>query len=226
MARRESSNRQKAEANPSKNKARRQNVDFDISVELDQLQEMIYESFHVPLTPWTMIDEGKIMEQIDLIYEGIPEAISKALRIVDREGQIISEAEQYAQQLVESAQKRAAQILDESGIIQQAEQQAAQIRQKVQQECEAAQEQTLAQIDQMREGAMYDLKQIRQQTLTECDQIQAGADEYAEAMLSHLEQNLTDMLKVVRNGKEQIQQGAVFPHEESSKKLPHERKTG
>ncbi len=221
MARRESSNRKKTEANPSKNKARGQNADFDISQELDQLQEMIYESFHVPLTPWTVIDEGRIMEQIDIIYEGIPESINKALAILEREEQLITEAEQYAQQLVQSAQKRAAQILDETGIIQQAEQQAALIRQKVQEECRAIQEQTLAEIDQLRQGTMYDLQQIRQQTLSECDDIQAGADEYADAMLSHLEQNLTEMLRVVRNGKEQIQQRAVFPKGDSSRKLPH-----
>ncbi len=125
MARREPNDRRKAVPNTSNSGVPSPPVDFNIYQDLARLQEMIFDSFHIPLTRWTIIDEGQIAEQIDLIYETVPPAVQKALAILQEEQEIITKAEEYAQQVLRSAQQRAAQILDESGIIQQAERQAA-----------------------------------------------------------------------------------------------------
>jgi hypothetical protein len=39
----------------------------------------------------------------------------------------------------------------------------------------------------------------------ECDDIQNGADDYADAVLTSIEQQLTEMLRVIRNGRQQLQ---------------------
>lgn len=218
MARRESNDRRKAVPNTSNSGVPSPPVDFDIYQDLARLQEMIFDSFHIPLTRWTMIDEGQISEQIDLIYETVPPAVQKALAILQEEQEIITKAEEYAQQVLRSAQQRAAQILDESGIIQQAERQAAQIRQRVQQECESLQQQTLDEIEQMRHSTMQEVQQLRQKTQAECHEIQKGADDYAEAVLEHLDQQLGQMLQVIRNGRQQVRSKPT-----SSKNLPGER---
>ncbi|MEA5512180.1 ATP synthase F0 subunit B [Crocosphaera sp. UHCC 0190] len=182
----------------------RREVDFDIQQELARLQEMIYESFHIPVSRWTIVDEDKLLEQLDLIGTKIPEAIRKALSVLEQEQDIIAEAEAYAERIVQSAQQRAAQILDESGIIQQAQREANQIRQQVQQECEAIQSQTMAEIEQLRQVTTSEMQQLRQQSMGEAQNIQDGADEYADAVLTRLEQQLSEMLGVVRNGRQQL----------------------
>ena len=109
---------------------------------------------------------------------------------------------------MEAAERRADQILDEMGIIQQAELEANQIRKRVQQECEAIQEQTLAEIERMRLQTQQELEQMRQMALTECEDIQNGADDYADAVLNSIEQQLNDMLRVIYNGRQQLH-GAI-----------------
>ncbi|MBD2018610.1 hypothetical protein H6F43_00230, partial [Leptolyngbya sp. FACHB-36] len=111
----------------------------------------------------------------------------------------------YARELIEQAEQRAAQILDEMGILRQAELEAQQIRQRVHQECDAVKEQTIAEIDRMRRQAQQELETLQQMALAECDEIQAGADRYADRVLTDMEHQLSEMLRVIRNGRQQLQ---------------------
>lgn len=202
-----------------KRAARQPEVEFDVIQELERLQEIIItESSQIPLTPWRIINENKLLDQIEIVSDSIPDSIQKAQALLEKKEDIILEAQEYAQQIIQSAQQRAAQILDETGIIQYAEQQAGQIRQQVQQECEALQNSTLAEIDQWRRSANQELAQLRQNTLAECDAIQQGADDYADAALTDLEQKLTEMLTIIRNGRQQINRKSSPPSQ--PKKLP------
>jgi cell division septum initiation protein DivIVA len=203
----------------AKRSSRQTDVEFDIIEELERLQEIIItESSQIPLTPWRVMNENKLLDQIEIVSDSLPDSIQKAQALLEQKEDIILEAQQYAQQIIQSAQQRAAQLLDETGIIQHAEQQASQIRQQVQQECEALQTSTLTDIDQMRRSAHQELQQLRQQTLAECDAIQQGADEYADAALTDLEQKLGEMLSIVRNGRQQINRKSPSPT--IPKKLP------
>ncbi|HAC65658.1 MAG TPA: hypothetical protein DCF68_19530 [Cyanothece sp. UBA12306] len=204
MVRRNSSSRNEPVNHQKTPNMERQGVDFDIQQELAHLQEMIYESFHIPLTRWTMIDEGKLLDQLDLIGETIPESIRKALAVLEQEQDILAEAEAYAQRIIQSANQKAAQILDETGIIQQAQQEAHQIRQQVNQECQTIQDQTMAEIEQLRQVTNGEIQQFRQKTLAESQKLQEDADKYADGVLTQLEQELAQMLAVVRNGRQQL----------------------
>ncbi|MDJ0599806.1 MAG: hypothetical protein QNJ37_13300 [Crocosphaera sp.] len=189
---------------PSNGTSSQRGADFDIQQELARLQEIIYESFHIPVSRWTIIDEDKVLEQIEFTGTKIPEAIQQALRVLEQEQEILANAEAYAQRIIQQAQQEAAEILDESGIIQQAQHEANQIRQQVQSECEALQAQTMAEIEQQRQVANGEMQQLYQKSLAEAQQIQEGADEYADAVLTRLEQELGEMLGVVRNGRQQL----------------------
>ena len=166
---------------------------------------LIVDSWHIPLTKRTVVDEEMMLAQLDLVRENLPKAFEDAEKIVRQREEILLQAEEYAQEIMEAAERRADQILDEMGIIQQAEMEANQIRKRVQQECEAIQEQTLAEIERMRLQAQQELEQMRLMALTECEDIQNGADDYADAVLTSIEQQLTDMLRVIRNGRQQLQ---------------------
>lgn len=194
-------------------------AEFNPQEELDLLEEIVLESFRVPLVRWTLIDEDKLLNQLDLVRMNLPEAFEKAVALLRKKQEILAEAEEYAQRLIQSAQQRAAQILDETGIIQQAQAEAHQIRQQVQQDCDAIQRQTLSEIEQMRYKAQQELQQMYQQTQAECAQIQDGADEYADRVLGSIEQQLGEMLSIVRNGRQQLTTNPVS-RRNGDKKLP------
>jgi cell division septum initiation protein DivIVA len=178
---------------------------IDIQRELNRIEEILFDSFHIPFTQRTLVDEEALLAQLDLVRENLPTAVEDAEKIVRQRDEILLSAEEYAQEIMEAAERRADQMLDEMGIIQQAELEASQIRQQVQQECELIQEQTLAEIERMRLQAQQELEQMRQLALVDCEDIQNGADDYADAVLTSIEQQLSDMLRVIRNGRQQLQ---------------------
>ncbi|MDJ0716659.1 MAG: hypothetical protein QNJ54_21000 [Prochloraceae cyanobacterium] len=175
-----------------------------VQQEFERLEEIIFQSSRLPLTRWTILDEERLLERLKFLRMNWPDAFEKAVEIIEQKQEIIDQAEDYAQEILESAQKQAAQILDEVGIVQQAQLEASQIRQQVQQECEALQEQTIAEIEEMRAKAIEEIEQMRQLTVAECDEIQNGADDYAEEVLGNIEDKLSQMLRVVRNGRRQL----------------------
>lgn len=197
-------------------------LDFNLQRELDRLEEMILDSPRIPLTRRTLVDEDRLLNQLDLVRMNLPEAFEKAIELLQQRQEILTEAEQYAQKIIQSAHQRAAQIADEMGIIQQAQEQAHQIRQQVQQDCEAMQNQTLAEIEQMRYAAQQELQEMLQRTQSECVEIQNGADEYADRVLNNIEQQLGEMLHVIRNGRKHISSNSI-PSSPPDKRLPGKR---
>jgi len=171
---------------------------------------MILDSPRIPLSRRTLIDEEQLLEQLDLVRLSLPEAFHEADAIARQKEEILLQADQYAQETVASAEQQAAQILNEMGILRQAEMEAQQIRQRVQQECELAQEQTIAEIERMRRQAQKDLEDMQRMAIAECEEIQAGADEYADRVLKEMELQLNEMLRVIRNGRHQLQ---LEPHQ-------------
>ncbi|MGG6294687.1 hypothetical protein ACQ4M4_09700 [Leptolyngbya sp. AN02str] len=175
----------------------------DIQRELEKLEEMILDSPRI--FNRTLINEDQLLEQLELVQIGLPLAFEEAKKLLIHKEEILQEAEQYAQDIIEAAERRAAQILDEMGLIRQAEVEMKQIRQRVQRECEEAQDQTMMEIDRMRRQAQQELEEMRRRALAECEDIQAGADIYADRVLRDLEQQFSEMLRVVRNGRKQLQ---------------------
>jgi F0F1-type ATP synthase membrane subunit b/b' len=177
----------------------------DIARELNKLEELILDSPRVPLSRRTLVDEERFLDQLDLIRINLPSAFQEAVEVVHQKEEILLEAEQYAQEIIETAERRAAQILDEMNLVRQAELEVNQIRQQMKQECEAAQDQTMADIERMRRQALQELEDLRQRAIDEAEDIQAGADEYADNVLRDMEQQLAEMMRVIRNGRQQLQ---------------------
>ncbi|MFW6359611.1 MAG: DivIVA domain-containing protein [Chroococcales cyanobacterium] len=169
---------------------------------------MILESPRLPLVGRTIIDEDQLLDQLDLVRINLPEAFAQALEILRQRDEILQQAQEYGEDLIAAAERSAAQILDETRIIQQAELQARRIREQVKRECEELQEQTLSEVEQMRLESLQELDQLRQLALAECEDIQEGADDYADSVLVNIEQQLTDMLRVIRNGREKLETNA------------------
>jgi len=171
---------------------------------LNKLEEIVLDSPRIPLSRRTLIDEEQLLDQLDLVRLNLPPAFQEATEIILHKEEVLLEAEQYAQEIIADAERRAAQILDEMGLIRQAEMESQRIRQQVQQDCEEMQQQVLAEIDQMRRRAQQELTDMQQLAISECEEIQRGADEYADSVLLDMEQQLVEMMRIVRNGRQQL----------------------
>ncbi len=179
-------------------------VNLDIEEELNRLEDIILESPRLPILGHTLVDEEQLLKQLDLIRVNLPDAFRHAVEIMKRRRDIIKQAEVYAQEIIESAQKRANKIADRLEIIQQAQQEALQIKRQVHDECDEIRQQTILEIQEIQTNAQLEAEKLRQQVLMECEEIQVGADEYAGGVLDNLEQQLSLTLKVIRNGRQQL----------------------
>jgi cell division septum initiation protein DivIVA len=179
---------------------------------------MILSSLRIPLTGRTLVDEEKLLEQLDFIRLSLPSFFQEAASILDQKEEILLEAEEYGQQVVEAAQAKRAQILAESDVIRQAEREAEQLRRQVQQECEAMMEETLAEIDRKRNACMQELEEMRQAAIAQAQQIEVGADQYADSVLEGIEQDLKDMLRIVTNGRQELRADMPSQRNSSSSK--------
>lgn len=172
---------------------------------------MILDSPRIPFTGRTLVDEEQLLEQLDAIRLSLPTTFQEVDEIIRHKDEIILQAEQYAQDILEAAEQRAAQILDEIGIVRQAKLEADGLRQQVQLDCEAAQEHTLAEIERLRRQAQQELEEMRSRAIAESEAIEKGADDYADRVLLNLETQLTDMLRVIRNGRSQLEPETHLP---------------
>lgn len=188
----------------------------DIQQELNRLEEMLLSSPHIPLTRRTIVDEELLLDQLDLIRLHLPPVLQAALAIVEQKQAILFQASQEAEEIIHLAQDRAAQMLSETAIMQQAELEATQILQQVQQDCITLHEETMVEIDLMRQQAQQESNQMRQKAIAQSQEIQTGADEYADAVLNDLEQQLKDILRIIYNGRQQLKTNVPRPGNSSS----------
>lgn len=178
---------------------------INLQQELNKIEEIILASPRVPFTRRTLVDEDQLLDQLDLVRLSLPSAIREATQIVQHQDRIVAQAEQYAQDIVAAAEAQAAQILDELGIVRQAEREAHQVRLQAQQECDALKGQAIAEIDQLQLQAQQQLESLREEVLSDCQAIRQDADGYADQVLRQMESQFSDMLRVIRNGRQQLQ---------------------
>ncbi|MEN9225045.1 MAG: ATP synthase F0 subunit B [Thermostichus sp. HHBFW_bins_43] len=149
---------------------------------LDQLEATILDS---PRLFWsrTLIEEESILEQLDFIRLNMPTALEEAEELLRQRDRILVEADRYAQEIVAMAQRRAEQLLNESTILRQAQAQAEQLLRQTYQQSE----------------------EVRRQTLQESDRLQREAHHYVDQVLQDLELRLLESLRVIRNGRQNLQ---------------------
>ncbi|MFN6395704.1 MAG: DivIVA domain-containing protein, partial [Aphanizomenon sp.] len=182
-------------------------LEVDIQEELNRLEDMVLSSMRIPLTGRTLIDEDKLLEQLDFIRLSLPAVFQEAIIILAQKNEILLEAEEYGQQVVDVAQTKRAQILAESDILRQAQREADQLRRQVEQDCETMMQDTLAEIDRQRRTCQQELEEMRQTAISQAEEIEDGADKYADNVLANIEQDIQEMLKIITNGRKQLHSG-------------------
>lgn len=191
---------EESQVNPPRKAQREQKApsemyDYHLSLaqELEQLEALLLSGVKVPLTELVVLDQEQLLEQVDVIKTKLPAIFAYIQDILLNKHQIIQEAENYARNLVASAENHADQILSKSSLVQEAELEASKIMFRVHKECE-----------QIRQKTHAEMEQLRQVTRAECQEIQTGSDQYADSVLGNLEQELSNILTVVRNGRQNL----------------------
>lgn len=177
---------------------------LDIQQELNRLEEIVLDSPR--FLGRTLIDEDRLLEQLDVVRLNLPGAFEEVKEIIRSKEQIVLQAGQYAREIIDAAEERAEQILDEIGIVRQAKVEADRFRQDVLTECEEARDRTLTEIERLRRQAQQEIEEMRRTAFAECEAIEDGADDYADRVLENIETQLADMLRVIHNGRSQLEQ--------------------
>jgi vacuolar-type H+-ATPase subunit H len=184
----------------------------NILAEIDRLEEVILTSPRVPLTGKTVVNEERLLEQLDIIRASLPETLKAAQEILAYKQQIIQAAQQEARELMAEADRHAALVVNELGIIDRAEAQSHQIRQQALAESEQIRQQAIGELERSRKHNIQELERMRQVVSQECQQIQTGADEYADRILSDLQTQLSGMLKTIHQGREHLKIEPISSH--------------
>ena len=188
---------------------------LDIQQSLNVLEEIILESPRVPLSRRTLVDEDKLLEQLDRIRLNLPTVFQEAVQIVQQRDLILGKAEQYAQEMINAIEQEATRRLNDLGIVQQAEAQALQVQQKLQRDCDALRSQTMSEIEQWQSSARQHWDEAKQQAEADCQALRQEADVYAAQVLQRVEQQLSEMLRIVHNGRRALVGDTVSPEEVS-----------
>lgn len=179
---------------------------FALVEEIDRLEDMIMEGMSIPFINKTLVDEEAITRQLDELRINIPDCYAQALEILAQREKMITDAQNYAQKVVENAQRKASQLLDESRIVQQAENQAYQVKRQVEEDCKNLQRKTMSEVEQIRNKIQQEATQMKKQAIMEAEEIHHEADVYTDSVLSKLERDLGEMLRIISNGRQQVRQ--------------------
>ena len=91
---------------------------------LEELENLIETSSHMPLTNKKMIEEEDIMRLVDALTESLPLELEESRRIVAERDRIIAEGQQQAEALVAQAKEYIQKLTEERELVKQAQEHA------------------------------------------------------------------------------------------------------
>nr|AAA16171.1 ORF3 [Synechococcus elongatus PCC 7942 = FACHB-805] len=94
---------------------------LDVLNLLEQLEESVLDGTRVPLSGRILVRENDLLDLLDDVRAGLPAAIQQAQQILERQAQILADAQQQAQAIVAQAQQERALLIDQNSIRLQAE---------------------------------------------------------------------------------------------------------
>ena len=144
---------------------------------------------------YTVVNRREIETLIDRIYAALPVEVQEAKLFLKRKDERQKEAEQQAQKIVQDARSEADRMLSESDQIKAIEREGIRIKNEVVEDCE-----------KVKHIALQDAENIRLQATEDAIKIREGAELYAEQVLTSLENNLTQLQQVVKNGQIYMEQ--------------------
>jgi cell division septum initiation protein DivIVA len=156
---------------------------MNIQKELDRLEDLILSSFRIPLLGKTLVSEEALLDVLDQVRINLPKVIEEAEQVYAIRDKLLAQAAGEAQRLIEQSEQEALRRIAADQITQAAQ----------------------AQANALLTEATSEAARIRQEAQQQAQEVQSGADQYAEKILNNLEGNLSQLLQIVRNGRQTLQ---------------------
>jgi F0F1-type ATP synthase membrane subunit b/b' len=147
---------------------------------LDLLEHLIEDAAGV--WKYKFINADQFLEVLDKARARLPEELREATDVLQQRDEIIAEAQRRAEQVIATSRRQAETLLHESELLK-----------AVQLEVERIRKQVVAEVEQMRREAMAEVERIRLEAEEEAARTKEGADHYADAVLTRLDQDLTNL---------------------------------
>lgn len=157
---------------------------------------------------YTVVNKREIEDLIDRIYATLPVEVQEARVFLKKKEELEKEAQQKAHRIIQEAQVEADRKLSESDQLKAIEREGIRITNEVREDCE-----------RIKHISRQDAENIRLQATEEALKLREGAEIYAEQVLTSLENNLTQLQQVVKNGQiymEQLKSDAVSKYSANS----------
>lgn len=110
---------------------------MDIQHLVDQLEEVLNESFRFPFSAYLSVNEDKIFSIIDQMRVAVPEEVRRANRIEAEKDRILAQAKEEAERIRELARHEAGELVRREGVMLTAQQRADNILERARRDAEA-----------------------------------------------------------------------------------------
>jgi cell division septum initiation protein DivIVA len=110
---------------------------MDIQHLVDRLEQILNESFRLPLSPYLFVDEEKVFDIIDQMRVAIPEEVKRANRIEAEKERILAQAKEEGERIRGLARQEANELVNRDGITHSAQQRADNIMERARRDAEA-----------------------------------------------------------------------------------------
>lgn len=160
---------------------------------LDKMEMVLLKGMAIPVTPWVVIHQDKVLDVLDKIRASVPGEIQEANIILKRRDEIQMDAHNKAEQILNEANLRAKRLVEDSEILKAVKAEAEKIREEVIDECK-----------KLKKLTQDDCDKIKAQAINEAISIREGSDKYAETVMTRLETDLSELTSIVDTGKSQL----------------------
>jgi len=161
---------------------------------MNELEEALDKGFPLLTSYFVVVKKDTVTNLLDNLFAALPDEIKEAKALLRRKDELQYEAQQRAEKVVADAQAEASRILSESELLRAVHRDADRIKEDVMSYCE-----------EIKRKAVEEAEALRAQAMDEAARIKDGASVYAEQLLVNLEQNLTQLQEIVKNGQVQLE---------------------
>lgn len=99
-------------------------MDQDLHGALDELEELLDDAPHIPLTGRILLDMDRVYGVVDRLRKAIPEGVQQAQRVIRDRERILAQAREEGEAIIKEAKSFAEKLTSESSIVQRAEEEA------------------------------------------------------------------------------------------------------
>lgn len=107
---------------------------YEISLFLDELEDVICSGLSVPLTSRILIDQEQCLDALEILRANLPWEMLEAKRILAAQEAVLEQAEAEAEETRQLAERQAAFILDQSHLVKMAETRSQEVVEEAEQE--------------------------------------------------------------------------------------------